>query len=133
VIKAVMFNSSVQVSATEVDPLLFSCNSIRTRSVFTDTTYETTDSWNSEAQNQRKANRRISNKKYRMTKCGIASLSLFLNRQNTSLRYSTFLVRHSIFDFLKFLFRLDWTLAASGSACMKLHFVGTVNRLNIRY
>jgi len=30
-----------------------------------------------EAQKQGKANRRISNKKYRMMKCGIAALSLF--------------------------------------------------------
>jgi hypothetical protein len=36
----------------------------------------------------------------------------FLNRQNTFLRHSTFMIRYSIFAFSKFLFRSDWTLAA---------------------
>ena len=68
---------------------------------------------------QRTAEYRISNR--RISKDGFAALSLFLNRQNTSLRHSTFMIRYSIFAFSKFLLRSDWTLAARGNACMKLH------------
>jgi hypothetical protein len=57
---------------------------------------------------QRTAEYRISNRK--ISKDGFAALSLFLNRQNTSLRYSTFMIRYSIFAFSKFLSRLNWPL-----------------------
>ena len=63
---------------------------------------------------QRTAEYRISNR--RISKDGFAALSLFLNRQNTSLRHSTFMIRYSIFAFLKFFIRSDWTLAASRTA-----------------
>jgi hypothetical protein len=33
----------------------------------------------------------------------------------------------------KFLFRFDWTLAASGAARMKLAIIGTVKRLNVEH
>ena len=66
------------------------------------------------------ANRRISNKKFRMMKCGIAALSLFKTD-----RIHYFDIRHSLFDiryslFQSFFFRFDWSLAASGRAYMKL-------------
>jgi hypothetical protein len=70
---------------------------------------------------QRTAEYRISNR--RISKDGFAALSLFLNRQNTSLRHSIFMIRYSIFAFLKFLFRSDWTLAARGGAYMRLRVV----------
>ncbi|CAB1077426.1 hypothetical protein D1AOALGA4SA_5215 [Olavius algarvensis Delta 1 endosymbiont] len=48
-----------------------------------------------------KPNRRISNKKYRMMKCGIASLSL-LNKIDRihyfDIRYSLFDIRYSLFQ-----------------------------------
>ena len=43
----------------------------------------------------------------RKSKGGIALLSLFLNRQNSLLRHSTFIIRNSIFAFSEFLFRFD--------------------------
>jgi hypothetical protein len=49
-----------------------------------------------------------------MTNDGIASRNLFLKRQNT-------IIRRSMFDVHQFLFRSDWTLAASGAARVKLH------------
>jgi hypothetical protein len=63
---------------------------------------------------QRTAEYRISNR--RIMKDGIAALYLFLNRQNTILQHSTFIIRYSIFAFSEFLFRLDWPLfrAAAG-------------------
>jgi hypothetical protein len=33
----------------------------------------------------------------------------------------------------QFLFRSDWTLAASGGARMKLRLAGTVKRLNVKH
>jgi hypothetical protein len=52
------------------------------------------------------------------------------------IRYSLFDIRYLSasggFAFSKFLFRFDWTLAASGAARMK-HIVGTVNKLNVEH
>jgi hypothetical protein len=45
---------------------------------------------------QRTAEYRISNR--RISKDGFAALSLFLNRQNTSLRHSIFIIRYSLFQ-----------------------------------
>jgi hypothetical protein len=53
-----------------------------------------------------------------MIKCGIASLGLF---KIDRIHYSMFDVERSMFDVHQFLFRFDWTLAASGAAHMKLH------------
>jgi hypothetical protein len=49
------------------------------------------------------ANRRISNKKFRMMKCGIAALSLFSKNNNDripyfDIRYSLFDIRYSLFQ-----------------------------------
>jgi hypothetical protein len=49
------------------------------------------------------ANRRISNKKFRMMKCGIAALSLFFKNNNDripyfDIRYSLFDIRYSLFQ-----------------------------------
>jgi hypothetical protein len=59
---------------------------------------------------QRTAENRISNR--RISKDGFAALSLFLDRQNTFLRHSTFMIRYSIFAFSKFLFSIK--LVTSG-------------------
>jgi hypothetical protein len=40
-----------------------------------------------------------------------------------------FIIRYSIFSFSEFLFRSDWTLAASGVARVKLRQNGTVSFL----
>jgi hypothetical protein len=56
---------------------------------------------------QRTAEYRISNRSLRraqpnrISKDGFASLSLFFNRQNTSLRHSIFMIRYSPFDKLR--------------------------------
>jgi len=57
---------------------------------------ETSPERNSEPQNSRITNRRIS-------KDGFAMLILFYNRKDTSLRHSTFIIRYSIFAFHEFL------------------------------
>ena len=49
----------------------------------------------------------------------VASLNLFLNQ--TEYIHSMFDVGRSMFDVHQFLFRSDWTLAASGAAYVKLH------------
>ncbi|CAB1082442.1 hypothetical protein D1AOALGA4SA_10062 [Olavius algarvensis Delta 1 endosymbiont] len=54
-----------------------------------------------------------------MSKGGIASLSLFQNRQNTLLRHSIFIIRYSLFQCFFSLIRLTVFLAR-GSARMKL-------------
>jgi hypothetical protein len=47
----------------------------------------------------------------------VASLGLF---KKDRIHYSMFDVERSVFDVHQFLFRFDWTLAASGDAYMKL-------------
>jgi hypothetical protein len=92
------------------------------------------------------ANRRISNKKYRMMKCGcrfaqsfskiimIEYLTSTLVRRRR-IRYSLFDIRYLSasggFAFSEFLSRFDWTLAASGDAHMKLQMFGTVGRATV--
>ena len=65
-----------------------------------------------------KANRRIANKKFRMMKCGIAALSLFLNNNGRipyfDIRYSLFDIRYSIFQSF-FLIQLAVILAGGGA------------------
>ncbi|CAB1084359.1 hypothetical protein D1AOALGA4SA_11884 [Olavius algarvensis Delta 1 endosymbiont] len=56
-----------------------------------------------------KANRRISNKKFRMMKCGIAALSLFKKNIDRipyfDIHYSLFDIRYSLLNSFYF----DWT------------------------
>jgi len=79
-----------------------------------ETWHETSPERNSELQNSRITNRRIS-------KGGFAMLDLFQKRQNTFLRHSTFDIRYSTFDirFLEFplSIRLAAFQASGGAAC----------------
>jgi hypothetical protein len=67
----------------------------------------------------KKANRRISNNEYRMSKEGIASVNLFFKQ--TEYIYSTFDVGRSMFEVHQFFLRSDWTLVTKGGAYRKLH------------
>ncbi len=70
------------------------------------------------------ANRRISNKKFRMMKCGIAALSLFLKIIMIEYLTSIFVIPCSIFVIRFFTVSFSIKLAAfqaSGVARMKLH------------
>ncbi|CAB1080454.1 hypothetical protein D1AOALGA4SA_8135 [Olavius algarvensis Delta 1 endosymbiont] len=70
-----------------------------------------------------KANRRISNKKYRMMKVGIALLCHFnkIDRIHSfEIRYSLFDIRYSLFR--SFLFVQTGCPLAGGSARVKLHW-----------
>ena len=48
--------------------------------------------------------------------------------KQTEYIYSTFDVKRSMFDVHQFLFRLDWTLADSGAACMRYASTKTIFR-----
>jgi len=87
-------------------------------SVFPDTSYETTNVWNSEPQNieYRTAEfRSVESLRSVLFKNGPFDTEAH-DRQNTLLRHSTFRIRYSIFAFSQFLFRLDWPLFRPAAA-----------------
>ena len=78
------------------------------------------------------ANLRISNIEPQKAEVWNRFAQPFLNRQNTLLRYSAFIVQYSIFAFSKFLSRFDGTLAARGDAYIILRCSSIKARLSWR-